>query len=244
MSNTYTFTDPNAKAVYLDIPKGLTPDADALNEFLDPPQAQDEWFLAKEWHLVSQQLIADNKVTADDWQRVRDRVTGAQDGLETWTKLRDPATATDGYGTLSKEMRASGSAAFQSIRQVAQEASRVSKYASVQTTAALGNLCSVLWEYSAFMALELEASKTEVPVQGLLDQVNRRTTGAWSVSVTPSNVSEIKIGSQRESGAANPYGADFWDRQKDTSDTTTTDWTDTLGDGGVGDGGGPEGSEK
>jgi hypothetical protein len=242
VSNDYQFIDRNSLAVFLDIPKGLTTSAEVLTEFLDPPEAPDEWFAAREWARVSALLTGD-RVTDDDWQELEDGVTAAQESLQTWTELRDPATATDGYGTLSKDMRAAGSAAFQSIRGIAAKAERVQDYVKVPTGAALSDLCNTMWEYAACMAFELEASKTEVPVQDVLRQVNSRTTGAWSVSVTPSNVSEISIGSQRDPGNDAEYGADFWNQEENLPDTETEEWSETS-DGGVPDGGGPEGSEK
>ncbi len=198
-----------------------------------------DWCRRVWWSCSERPSTFYNSVKAADYTQIKDDFQAVQTRLIRWTQLRDPATATDGWGVLSPEMRASGNDAYQSIRSIARAAARLTPRASASTALTLFNFCSVLWKYAECMALELEASQDEVPVRDLLDRVNRGITDPWKAALTPSNIGNTEIGTHRLPEAPDPQDPAFWSRETEGQETDDSGWTEQDG-GGEGDGGSGE----
>lgn len=245
----FPFQNHYAKGVFASLPDGMTINEDVMQEFLDPPNSEYEWFAQKVWDQVAVALENDNAVSQEDYDAMQNAFNSARDSMVNWTDLRDPNTndPNKGWGNyfvrqedaikFKNGMGTFGQDAFRSIQSVKSIAARLGPAVADGTAAALSDLAGALSEYAGCMALELEAAQDHVAVTDLLNRVNKGVTNPWSPAVTPTNIGDMLIGTHRLPQAPDPPDAEFWKHLDAKSESTPDDATPWESDSG-GEGGG------
>jgi hypothetical protein len=231
----FPFQDPPAKSVFGNLPEGLILDRSVLDEFLDP-SAPVEWFVNKAWAGLSYGLDGDKAVSYADYAVLEDACNALRSGLTTWFSLRDPATATEGWGATSKDMRAAGAGAYyDGILKIVTKAEELDPKVGAATQTLLRNFCAVAWEYAECMALEMEASVDGIAVTDLLDRVNKGIADPWEPALTPENIGDYTVigVSRLPALPAIPdlFGEDL-PPDGETDPGADAEWSEEEGDGG------------
>jgi len=216
--DVYPWKDRAARTVYRNLPRGMQLDPAVLKEFFDPPSDVGQWFLTDAWVVMSAALEADDGVTGPQYTEILGYLDIARSGMLSWTQARDPATAGQGWGATSSEMRADGHGAYYGGIRPLVKSTAILNEAEANTLTVAKDFCDVMWEYAACMAIEMEASTSQLPADGIMESANRGQTHPWKPAMTPENIGrpDLWTGTHRLPPAPDPPG--FWDPPEEPED--------------------------
>lgn len=236
-------SDPIARIVLSQLPPGLTVSDEQFAEFMNVPDPTSPRLAYESFELFLNHAKQDPGITFDqqnDLMELRDTVVR---NIDDWANQRDSVTADQGYGKVSKEMRASGSEAWEAIRSMNKFGSAIIAASKPATGAAYSAMMEVMWAYGQCMALELEASHDEIPINDIRNRVEAGLEHRWEPAETPDTMPSFMMGSRNpdiseterafvatDSAKSDIDSAPQWreDETDDPGDPTPDDQRDTA----------------